>query len=241
MKRMQLDVHTHTVASGHAYATITEMCRAAQEKELKLLGITEHTSGIPGICNDLYFLNLSVVPRDWDGMQLMLGAEVNIVDDKGTLDLAEAYLRRLDLVIAGHHSFCYTAGTLAENTDGVVGAMTNPYVNIISHPDDGHCPLDYEALVSAAIRYCVLLEINNNSLRSTHRKNVRKNALRILELCKKRAHPVLVSSDAHFTTDVGNMNHVVPLLEEAGFPDELVINCDLESFLAFIKKKSGRR
>ena len=39
----ELDVHTHTVASGHAYGTITEMAQAASHKGLRLLGITEHT------------------------------------------------------------------------------------------------------------------------------------------------------------------------------------------------------
>ena len=37
-----LDVHTHTVASGHAFSTLQEMAVAASEKGLKLLGITEH-------------------------------------------------------------------------------------------------------------------------------------------------------------------------------------------------------
>ena len=35
-----LDVHTHTIASGHAYNTMREMAKAASEKGLELLGIT---------------------------------------------------------------------------------------------------------------------------------------------------------------------------------------------------------
>ena len=46
-----LDVHTHTVASGHAFSTLQEMAVAASEKGLKLLGITEHAPGIPGTCS----------------------------------------------------------------------------------------------------------------------------------------------------------------------------------------------
>ena len=37
-----LDIHTHTLASGHAYGTIREMARAASEKGLALLGVSEH-------------------------------------------------------------------------------------------------------------------------------------------------------------------------------------------------------
>ena len=48
-----LDVHTHTVASGHAFSTLQEMAVAASEKGLKLLGITEHAPGIPGTCSPI--------------------------------------------------------------------------------------------------------------------------------------------------------------------------------------------
>ena len=36
-----LDLHTHTVASGHAYCSLREMAKAASEKGLEVLGITE--------------------------------------------------------------------------------------------------------------------------------------------------------------------------------------------------------
>lgn len=75
-----LDVHTHTVASGHAFSTLQEMAVAASEKGLKLLGITEHAPGIPGACSPIYFRNLHVVPRRIYGVELLLGAELNIID-----------------------------------------------------------------------------------------------------------------------------------------------------------------
>lgn len=40
--RIELDTHTHTLASGHAYNTINEMIQAAADRNLKLLAITEH-------------------------------------------------------------------------------------------------------------------------------------------------------------------------------------------------------
>ena len=46
--RIELDTHTHTLASGHAYSTISEMIDAAAQKGLKLLGITEHAPAMPG-------------------------------------------------------------------------------------------------------------------------------------------------------------------------------------------------
>ena len=58
-----LDVHTHTIASGHAYNTIMEMAKAASEKGMELIGITEHEPAMPGTCHEFYFLNLKVLIR----------------------------------------------------------------------------------------------------------------------------------------------------------------------------------
>ena len=53
-----LDMHTHTLASGHAYGTIREMAQAAAENGLKLLGISEHAPGLPGTV-DPFYLNVA--------------------------------------------------------------------------------------------------------------------------------------------------------------------------------------
>ena len=60
-----LDIHTHTIASGHAYGTIREMAESAGKRNLKLLGISEHAPGIPGTCDPIYFSNLSVAPKNY--------------------------------------------------------------------------------------------------------------------------------------------------------------------------------
>ena len=101
--KILLDVHTHTVASGHAFSTLQEMVRTAADKGLQILGITEHTGGIPGTCSPIYFRNLPVVPRLMYGVELLLGAEINIVDYEGSLDLEEEYFKFLDIRIAGLH------------------------------------------------------------------------------------------------------------------------------------------
>lgn len=67
-----LDVHTHTIASGHAYNTMMEMIHAAQEKGLEVYGITEHAPKMPGTCGEFYFHNLKVVPRQHGNLELLL-------------------------------------------------------------------------------------------------------------------------------------------------------------------------
>ena len=68
-----LDLHTHTIVSGHAYSTLREMAKAASDKGLELLGITEHAPKMPGTCHLFYFDNLRIVPRELYGIELVLG------------------------------------------------------------------------------------------------------------------------------------------------------------------------
>ncbi len=236
----ELDVHTHTIASGHAYGTLTEMAKEASVRGLKILGITEHTHNMPGTCDDLYFVNLRVVPREMFGIRLLLGAEMNIMDEQGTVDLPDRVIDRLDLRIASIHGNLYPFGTVTQNTNAILGAMKNPRINIIGHPDDGNCPLDYEQLVAASREYHTLLEINNNSLRMPSRKNARENIMTILELCKAYEVPVILNSDAHFMTDIANTDHSMPVVEETGFPKELILNYSAEKFLAYLAENRMR-
>ena len=235
--KIELDMHTHTIASGHAFSTLQEMARAGAEKGLKLLGITEHTSGIPGTCNPIYFRNLHVVPRQMYGIELMLGAEINILDSKGNIDADEELMRRLDIRIAGIHSLCYTSGTIEENTDGMVKVIRNPYIQIISHPGDGTALLDFEPIVLAAKEHHTLLEINNSSLKPARNKvDARENNRKILELCKKYEVPVILGSDAHISFDIANYEFLYALLQQTEFPEELIVNRSVEIFKNYLKK-----
>ena len=237
---IKLDVHTHTVMSGHAYSTMQEMVTAAQQKHLDILGITEHAPGIPGTCHPIYFRNLHVVPRQYDGLRLLLGAELNILDTKGTLDLDEYYYKMLDLRIAGIHLLCWEGGTIEENTQGMINAIRNPWTQIISHPGDGTAELLFEPIVLAAKESNTLLEINNSSLNPVRKKETAlKNNLEILRLCKRYEVPVILSSDAHISYAIADYSFIWPLLQETDFPDELIMNYDTERFLEYISRKGG--
>ncbi|MBO4841580.1 MAG: phosphatase [Bacteroidaceae bacterium] len=230
-----LDVHTHTVASGHAYSTIQEMAHEAANRGLQILGITEHSPGIPGTCDPIYFRNLHVVPRQMYGVRLLLGAELNILDTKGTLDLDEYYYKMLDIRIAGVHSLCWKGGTKEENTAGVEAAICNPWTHIISHPGDGTAELDFEPLVLAAKESKTLLEINNSSLNPLRNKEAAvANNLEILRLSKQYGVPVILGSDAHISFDIADYNYIYPLLAETEFPEELIMNDKPEKFLTYL-------
>ena len=151
-EQILLDVHTHTIASGHAFSSLQEMVHAAAEKGLQILGITEHAPGIPGTCSPIYFRNLHVVPRKMYGVELLLGAELNILDYEGHIDLEEFYWKML--------------------------AIRHPYVQIISHPGDGTADLLFEPIVLAAKETGTLLEINNSSLNPVRHKSPTLQAIR---------------------------------------------------------------
>ena len=232
---LKLDVHTHTVMSGHAYSTLQEMVAAAQQKNLDILGITEHTPGIPGTCNPIYFRNLHVVPRQFGNLRLLLGAELNILDTKGTLDLDEYYYKMLDIRIAGIHLLCWEGGTVEENTQGMINAIRNPWTQIISHPGDGTAELLFEPIVLAAKESKTLLEINNSSLNPNRNKETAfRNNLEILRLCKRYEVPVVLSSDAHISYAIADYSFIWPLLQETEFPDQLIMNYFPARFLSYI-------
>lgn len=236
-----LDLHTHTLASGHAYNTIKEMVRAASLAGLHMLGITEHAPKMPGTCQLYYFQNFKVLPRTMEGVQLLFGAELNILDADGHVDLPEETLAKLDITVASLHIPCVTPGSIKENTRAVLNAIRNPYINIIGHPDDGRYPLDYEAIVLEAKKYHTLLEVNNSSLNPQgFRKNTRENDLEMLKLCKSYGVPVIVSSDAHFAGDVGRFPFAKDVLKEADFPENLVANHRKELLYATLSQKKNR-
>lgn len=237
MKKISLDVHTHTIMSGHAYSTLQEMAAVAQQKGLDILGITEHAPGIPGTCDPIYFRNLHVVPRQMGSLRLLLGAELNILDTSGTIDLDETIYPLLDLRIAGIHLLCWQGGTIEENTQGMVNAIRNPWTHIITHPGDGTAELLFEPIVLAAKETNTLLEINNSSLNPVRGKQkALANNLEILRLCKHYEVPVILGSDAHFSASIADYGFVFPLLQETEFPDGLIMNYDADRFLHHIGK-----
>lgn len=233
----RMDLHTHTIVSGHAYNTRNEMLKAAKEKGMDVLGITEHAPAMPGSCHNMYFLNFKVLPRKYEDMSVLYGAELNILDYEGHVDLPESLLKELDLTLASIHTPCYVSGSIVENTNAYIGAMRNPYVNIIAHPDDKRFPIDYEALVKSAKKYHVILEVNNASLSpKSFRGDPRENYKEMLGLCMDYQVPVVMDSDTHVDVMVGNHGYAKEMLDMVGFPEGLVVNYHRELLKEYINR-----
>lgn len=239
MTSFTLDVHTHTVSSGHyTMDTITDMVKTAKEKGLSLLGISEHGPALPHSCTLSYFRSLPLAPATRMGIRILYGAEVNITSLSGHLDLPDDVMQHLDYCLAGMHLPCLSPGTASENTNAYIRAMENPCIRILAHTDDPKFPVDYDRLIRAAMDYRVLLEINNSSLApDSYRGNARENSRIILDLCKNFHYPILLSSDSHGHKNVGNFQYALDLIAQMDFPKELILNSSTDRFLSFLKNK----
>ncbi len=236
MRPFAADVHTHSIASGHAFGTIRELAAQAAQRELKLLGVTEHAPGIPGTVEPIYFRNLNDAPRTLYGVEMLYGSEVNVLSG-GRLSMDLAPLKYLDYAAAGIHTPCYADEGVVNNTDNVIACMADPKIRFITHPDDGRYPLDYPALVQAAKEYGVALEVNNSSLRKpTMRPGCVENYEKMLPLCMEHRIPLIVNSDAHDPDAVGVFTHAIALLERLEVDESLVLNLDLERLKRFLLK-----
>jgi len=242
-----LDVHNHTQASGHAYSTIEEYAAEAKKTGLSLIAITEHAPAMPNATGAFYYDNVEIIPREINGVKVMIGVELNIMDKSGRVDLEERAIKRLSPVLACFHPPCYKFSKdlmtedekIEEVTEAIVNVMENPLIDILGHPDDPRYPFDLETVVKKSLETGTLLEINNNSLKPGGlRIGSRDVMLKMLHACKKIGCPVVIGSDAHFSSHAGKLENSIELLKEADFPVELVANNSVEYFLHLLKRNN---
>lgn len=233
---MQFDIHTHTIASGHGTScTIADMAKACRAAGLSLVGITDHGPATMGAGTPSYFRSLAMAPHDRCGIRLLYGVELNILDNKGNVDLDDEILSHLDYAIASMHTKNKKPGTREENTEAYIAAMKHPKVRLIGHCDDSRYPVDYQALVQAAREHRVLLELNEASLTpGGYRGDTRENNLEMLKWCRSFRHPIVLSSDSHGPEKVGQFPYGLALLDEINFPQQLVLNYRLRDLLQFL-------
>jgi putative hydrolase len=233
-----LDVHCHTVNSGHAYSTVSENAAHAAKIGLKYIGIADHAPGMPGGAHLYNFTNLWSLPAVINGVRVFKGVECNIMDVNGSLDLSADLLDKMEFVIASFHRGSYPPTNRETHTRAVIAAMENKNMHIWGHPYDLFFDVDITAVIEAAARTRTIIEINNQSFNpDSHRFKGQEIGMKILELCKKLKIPVLASSDAHFCADVGNLERAKEMILAARLDEEQVLNTSTERFLAAIEHK----
>ncbi len=230
------DLHIHTVASDHAFSTSREIFEEAAAVGLRAAALTDHGPSLPDAPHLWHFQTMRMLPDVWFGVRLLRGAEVNIMDFDGRLDLPEKEMSALDFVIASMHVPCLSPGTRAEHTRAWLRVAENPLVDCIGHSGQMNYPYDCRDVVRLCRDTGTLMEINNNSFSA--RPGCEDNCRAIALCCAELGVPIVVNSDAHWAGQVGRMDDALSLLEAIQFPEELILNADMDRMADwFLKRK----
>jgi len=127
------DFHVHTKWSDGS-ASVEEMAKAAKQFGHKYLGICDHAGRlkIATCLNEKRLLQqikeIDKINKKIRNFEILKGSEVDILSN-GKLAISDKVLKKLDLVSASIHF-----GFKKDNTDRILKAMENKYLNIICHP-----------------------------------------------------------------------------------------------------------
>ena len=230
--KIVVDTHTHTLLCRHAFSTVTEVIRAAADRGLKGVGLTEHGPGYPGSVSYAYFNTYRDIPRELFGIDVFCGAEANVMDFNGSLDFTDEQLKKLDIVIVSCHKECLSQGSKDQVMHMFESVMKNPYIDIIGHPDNPIYPIDADILAKLAKKYNKALEINNSSPRA--RPGSEGICAEIILAAKKYGTLLSIGSDAHYHMAVGNFEYALSLLEQYDIPKEQIINTSVKRLKSFL-------
>jgi putative hydrolase len=221
----QGDVHSHTNWSD-GRATMLEMARGARALGYKYLGVTDHSPRIK-VVNGLNAERLLAQSREMadvqsqvDGLTLLQGIEVDILED-GALDLPDAVLELLDVVIASPH--VKLRQEPAAMTQRMLRAVSNPHVDVIGHPT-GRRPgsregatYDFEAVFKEAARHAIALEIDCDPARMDLSPEMARLALEC-------GCNFTLDADAHAPAELAYVPMAAWMARRAGIPQDRILN-----------------
>jgi DNA polymerase (family 10) len=219
------DLHVHTTATdGHA--SIEAMAEAARARGLGYIAITEHSRHLT-VAHGLDVRRLREQGAAIDRLNRRLrdftvlkGIEVDILED-GRLDLPDAALGELDLVVAAVHSR-FNLSREAQ-TRRILAAVAHPLVNILAHPSgrliDSREPYDVDMprVIREARKHGCFLELNAHperlDLLDTH-----------CRLAKDEGVLVAINSDAHGEADYDNLRYGIGQARRGWLEKDDVLN-----------------
>jgi putative hydrolase len=236
-----VDTHTHTVASGHAYSTLTENASAASRHGLSLLCTTDHAPKMPSAPHYWYFNNQKILPRFLEGVGIIRGVEANICNEDGEIDLPLSSDPLLDWVIGSFHEPIFHPSDEASHTKALISAIESGRIDALGHLGNPNYPFDIERVLSCAKHNNVAIEINNTSLIGNSRKGSEERCDRIVEVGAKVGVLFTTGSDAHFYDQIGQLQLAVTLLEKYDVREERVITSSTQQFLHFLTLRGKPR
>ena len=204
------DLQVHTSASD-GMNSLEEMVEAARRCKYEYVAITDHTKAVRvagGLTRAEFHRQFKAIERlqkQYSDITILKGAEVDILDD-GRLDLDDAALAELDVVIVAVHSKFNLSK--AEMTKRIIRALQHRHVHILGHPTgrligrrDAY-QVDFDQIVKAAADSGVALEINAQPER-----------LDLDDVQARAAHEahahLVISTDAHRAEELTCMRYGV--------------------------------
>ena len=229
------DLHMHTNWSDGSN-TIEEMVRACVELGYEYMAISDHSQSARvanGLTPERFIQQREEIERVrklyGDRIKILWSVEVDILPD-GSLDLPDELLKEFDFVTASIHSRFNR-----DNTDRILKAMENPYVNLIGHPfgkqygyREGY-PLDFERVLEKARETNTALEVNSQreDLDSQHIRKAVESGVK-----------VAVNSDAHSIKQLWTVKVGMGLARRGWARAEDVINTyPYEKLVEFVREK----
>ena len=224
------DLHMHTTATD-GEDTLAEMVRAAIDRGLAYIAITDHGQRVTmahGLDRRRLLEQWTAIDRLNDSLAahgkppivVLKGIEVDLLE-KGGLDLPDDVLAEADWVVASLH---YGQNQSREKiTARLIEAIENPHVAVIGHPTGrliNRRPaydVDLEAVIAAAARTGTFLEINANPWRLDLDD-------RHAAAAKAAGVKLVISTDAHSTRGFDVLRCGVLQARRAGLEAKDVVN-----------------
>ena len=241
LKDIKGDLQMHSTASD-GKNSIEEMAEAARKLGHEYIAITDHSKAVT-VANGLdekravaHIKKIHSLSEEELGIRVLAGAEVDILKD-GELDYSDEILAQLDVIVCSVHS--YFNLDRAAMTERILAAIENPYTQIIAHPT-GRLLLrrdafdyDMEKVLDACAKHGVAMECNSYPDR-LDLKDV------YLRMCKERGVKVVISTDAHTTTNLSFIRYGVTMARRGWLEKKNVINTlPADEFLAALRAKPG--
>ncbi|MCL2431661.1 PHP domain-containing protein [Candidatus Bathycorpusculum sp.] len=225
---LKIDMHIHSIASGHSISTVNEIVTQARRKRMTHIAIIEHGPSMVGAPHQGYFWISDKLPRSFGALRVFYGCEANIIDSCGQLDLDEDKLRSQSIVLAGLHERTPYPCNLSrqENTNAIVNAMKNRAVSIISHPIRPQFPIDIATVVEVAAQKRIILELNTQYIRSAVGTEYIDQYKLLIDYAKKYDAKLIINSDAHAHYFIGDDFVLRELGKTLNLSNNLLLNFD---------------
>jgi putative hydrolase len=221
---LKIDLHIHSVHSGHAYGTLYDIVAEAQRKEMAMIAITDHGPSMRGTAGPIHFGMGRRLPKRFGALRVLWGAEANIVGPRGELDIAASHQERLSFLLVNFHQNCgYVDRGVEGNTASIAEAFANPNVDAVAHVLHPQYPYDARKVIRAALEHDVLLELNTSYLALYGDRDVELYRY-LVDAVRSERRKLLVGTDSHFLHEIGDDTAVRQFAGRLGLDDGLILN-----------------